>query len=836
MLLYLIAGKIYLEKFANPKLEEAAECFTRAGCYEIAAQLYSQCNLFSKCLSVCSDAKLFDMGFQLLQYWKRNAFSNEVLLNSNAAIQMFLESAAHYYNGLHDNRTMMKFVKAFHSENSVRAFLNSLGFLDELLSLEREWGNHLEALKIARMIGDLLAEADLLEETGHYEDASLSILLHVFSNSLWAPRSEGWPLKQFPQKEELLTKAKAFAKNVSGHFFEFVCTEANILSGEECSMPELIQYFSSYRRHKSVRGEIICAQKVLDSHLDLSTSAYSWEDDVAGDLVRHAEDRLSQNQALVETLVYFWSFWKENIWNIFNLGCPGKEDVSGEFCLNYLAVKKLFTGTNVVYLLRYSDAYWLRKIDGQCFMKKGKLVTIGAHTFAQAARGYWCSEIFCVSMRVLEKLKALYEFATKNPLSLYCQTIPAVHMFVVTKFLMETRFLNYKHHIDTLKIFLELSTNSFLDNLYPLDWQKLLTENMIFLREMQHSKRVLQEVIISTISSTSNLTSGQIAKVTTATFGSGELSSEQYIKIAEKFGRDSPWGECFHKLGVNMQSVVPPVSAHNNLNAAQREVYLVHKFHKALEDTYNADWENDNDYISPSCFLYLVDRLLIRVSNLRGFFFTSRASFVEWLIHQEWKANPNIKAVADFKSSLIVVLDFVSYVVEQLLYHEQDTIHWFGKAKINSDCYPLLVLRLFVVTCVLCLNHGKYFDLLCHLLGRSEITSHLPKDFYECLRRLLENDSEEMSVYAIAEAFKKIGNPLVVVSSGEHCSNITCPDAIFVNLDVNKGRDNIIKILFPNDVKDSPNQIGGNEIETIASGDKDLKTQNQVEGDPQRNC
>ncbi|KAL0005033.1 hypothetical protein SO802_012594 [Lithocarpus litseifolius] len=783
---YERAGTIYLEKFGNSKLEDAAECFTRAGCYKTAAQLYAKCNLFTKCLSVCSGAKLFDMGFQFLQYWKDNALSNNGLLNSNSDIeetsQMFLESAARYYHEIKHSKKMMMFVKAFHSKNSMRAFLKSLGSLDELLSLEKEWGNFLEAAEIARMLGDLLLEADLLENTGNYEDASLSILLYVFANSLWAPRSQGWPLKQFPRKEKLLTKAKEFAKNGSDNFFEFVCTEANILSDQECSLPELMQNFRSSQRHNSVRGEILCARKVLDSHLELSTSAYSWGD-VAGYLDRHAKSRLSQNQVSVETLVYFWNFWKNKIWNIFEfLGCPGNEDVSGEFCLSYLAVNKQFIDTKVVYLLLKPDAYWLREIDDHYFMKKGKLVSIGALRFAQAARRYWCSEILSVGVGMLEKLKALYEFATQNALSLYSQTFPVVHMFVLTKSLMETRFVDCRQHIDKLKFFHDLSMNLFLDNvvnIYPLHWRKLLTENMIFLREMEQYKSVLQEVINNTINSTSKLTThAQAGKVTIGTFD-----------------RNSPWGEFFLTLGGN---------------AAQREVYLVHKFHKALEDTYNARWADVNDYISPGCFLHLVELLLIWVCSLREIFFASKSSFVEWLIHWEWKANLNTNSLAAEvdESSLVVILEFVSCIVEQLLYHEQDTINWFGKANIilDPDSYLLLVLRLFVVTCVLCLNHVKYFGLLYHLLGRTEITSHLPKDFYESLTRLLENDHEDTRIRVIAKAFRKIGNPLVIVSPRWHCSNFSCPDAIFVNRDVNIGRDNILKVLFLNDVKDSPNQ------------------------------
>ena len=99
--------------------------------------------------------------------------------------------------------------------DSSRNFLKSLNFLDELLLLEEESGNSLEAIEIAKLRGGILLEADLLGKAGRFNEVSMLILWYVFSNSMWASRSRGWPLKHFPQRDEIIVKTKSFAKKES---------------------------------------------------------------------------------------------------------------------------------------------------------------------------------------------------------------------------------------------------------------------------------------------------------------------------------------------------------------------------------------------------------------------------------------------------------------------------------------------------------------------------------------------------------------------------------------------------------------------------------------------
>ncbi|RZC50524.1 hypothetical protein C5167_018951 [Papaver somniferum] len=67
---YKRAGMLYLEKFEETKLEDAGDCFSLAGCCSTAADIYCRANLFSKCLSVCTKGKLFEMGLNFIETWR----------------------------------------------------------------------------------------------------------------------------------------------------------------------------------------------------------------------------------------------------------------------------------------------------------------------------------------------------------------------------------------------------------------------------------------------------------------------------------------------------------------------------------------------------------------------------------------------------------------------------------------------------------------------------------------------------------------------------------------------------------------------------------------------
>ncbi|KAM7463331.1 hypothetical protein LguiA_031452 [Lonicera macranthoides] len=664
---YEKAGNIYLHKCVQCELK-AAECFTMAGCHDRAADVFAKGNYYSECLSACTKGKLFDMGLQYIEDWKQHAPGDNDLVIRSKEIdkieQEFLESCALSNYDLKDNNSMMKFVRAFHSMDLRRSFLKSLKCLDELLLLEEESGNFVEAAEIAKLRGDLLLEANFLEKAGRFKDASLLILWYVFFNSLWAPGSRGWPLKHFKQKEKFLASAMAFAKNDSDFLYELVCNEVNVFSHDRSNLSELKKYLKTSQRHKSLRGEISSVRKILDVILQFNASKYEWVDELSMDLTKHSEERISQNRISVQALVYFWNQWKESILSIFEyIGC-----------------------------------------------------------------------------------------------------------------------------IETQENYLELSTQ-YWKNVFPLDWRKSLTASLISLRGTDTSQKLLEEVILENISIKGGVTYGQIGRVVMTWLGSGK-PTELCEKILKRFEEYPPWRAFIENLGGKAKED----------DSSQNCDSVVHKFFKALEDTYNANWRVA-DYMPPSCFLYLLEHLLIAVYQSKGFFYTTKSSFVEWLFYQHSNANSStsLTAGAQFPAGMIFI--FVINIVRQLLYNKFETPGWIKESGINvKSYYPLLVLKLFVMLCVLSLNSSKYSEVIFELLGRGDITYMLPRGFYEDLRRNRKHNRININPYMLSEAFKRIGDPLVIVSLGKNCPKFACPNAIFVDMEANKSREEVISFLFPRSI------------------------------------
>ncbi|GJW23277.1 UvrD-like helicase, ATP-binding domain, P-loop containing nucleoside triphosphate hydrolase [Tanacetum coccineum] len=413
---YERAGKIYLHKCG--KLDAAAQCFNLAGCYSDAAEAYAKGNQFSSCLLVCKKGKLFDKGLEYIECWKEhsNVRSKEI----EDIEQEFLHTCALYYHGCKDFKSMMKFVRAFCSMDSKRAFLRSFDCLGDLLNLEEESGNFLDAAELASSWGDVLKEADLLEKAGNNTKATDLLLWYIFFSSVWGNGNRGWPLKQFPHKDELCRKVKSLAKTDSNVFYDFVCSELKVLSDQKSSLNELKKDLDVSHENKSLKGEILSIRKILDAHFHLNFSKYEWEDELPIDTRKHCEDMMFQNRVSMRTLVFYWNSWKENVVDIFRaVNEPDERER-----------RKHGVQGNMVYLLVNKDADWIRNCGQKGLHRDGKRLTYDGKELVCAIRSYWQSELLSVGIKVLESLEALHKLNFKrSPYHPSTSSPPHVLMF-----------------------------------------------------------------------------------------------------------------------------------------------------------------------------------------------------------------------------------------------------------------------------------------------------------------------------------------------------------------------------------------------------------------------
>ncbi|XP_030461792.1 uncharacterized protein LOC115681845 [Syzygium oleosum] len=800
---YEKAGKIYMEKCGESALEKAGECFSLAGHYSLAVEAYARANIISKCLSICVEGKLFEMGLQYMEDWKRPGNEKGGIIKKSKEMENlehdFLESCALHYHNLGDYRAMMKCVKAFHCIDSMRNLLMSLGYLDELICLEEDFGNFLEAAKIVRMKGDILREVDLLGKSGQNKEASMNILWYVLFYSLWAPGSKGWPLKQFAQKEELVAKAKHLAELEPMAFYEYVSVEISILLNKQNSLAEMNEQLSASRGNGSIRGEILCARNILDFHLRQNISNFCWEYDWLVDPMKFSEQLILRNQISVDSLVCFWNLWREKIVRLIKcVGCVEMPVEKGnrcywEFCLNYFGVLEQRNNVQRTYHLLNPDADWVRNIDKKFLRRNGQLVALELQQLVSAAQKYWYSELASVGMELLHKLDALYQFLAKSSRLNFWQSRCLALSHEVAKFLQELNCLNHSFRDGrALEGVIATSSGRYFGHIFPLDWRLSSTENMISLRGSEASRHLLREMM-KMILSKKQFSHGKMGELATLILGSGMLYNELYRKFSQSFEGNTSWKAFMECVCRDVQSDLPQAS---NNNEGSMKFSVAWNLYGALADTYNANWRTERDYITPICFLYLLERLLILSSCSKGQFYATKSSLVEWLICHEGLAKPSFSF--NLGNCLEPIVQFVTDAIAQLLHNKDDTREWIKNSNLNvMEYYPLLVLKLVLLVCLLHLNFGISPYFLVDLLGKSWISEQLPPEFRRILSCRWRPNLQKIPVGVLAEAFEKIDDPLVITNSAADCSK--CPHAIILDLKSNKCKEEIVKVLFPKD-------------------------------------
>ncbi|KAK9932165.1 hypothetical protein M0R45_019413 [Rubus argutus] len=458
------------------------------------------------------------------------------------------------------------------------------------------------------------------------------------------------------------------------------------------------------QRHVSIRGEVLSARKILDAHLSPRTDMYLWEKELIGDLVKHSEDMISNNQRCGQKL----------------------------------------------------------------FSKTWKLVSVDVHQLVLAAENYWSSELLSVGIEVLEKLDALYKLVVGSSDSTFFPSKALTLIYDVAIYLLNSKYLKGR-------------------------LEESMRENMISLRRTDASKNVLHQVIVEYISSKSKLSCAKIGMIAMIILGSGKLNFKLCNKLLKKTGVQSTMKDFIENLCAS--------TGPGNTTQEPRELTVMWRFFEALVETYNVNWRLVEDYITPSCFLYLVERLLIWATCFQGYVITTSSCFTELLMYQD-EGTTLISIVDDVRPSIQGnegILHFIVNVVSECLCERRNLIEWIKKSNADwKSCYSLLVPRLIVLLCLLYVNFGMCLDILSDLLGRSYITEQLPWEFYDTLKRMRKHNSVNINVEALAAALKKIDNTLVIASFGFDCSSFLCSDAIFVDMKANKCKDGIVRKMFPN--------------------------------------
>ncbi|KAL1535322.1 hypothetical protein AAHA92_28117 [Salvia divinorum] len=845
------AGRIYWDKCGKSELGKAGECFSLAGKYELAAKVYQSGNFFRDCLSACSRGKHFDLGLQYIEQWKQDALSNSVIMarftEIDKIVQEYLENCALECHKAKD-ASLMRYVRAFCSTDSKRNFLKSLDCLEDLLVLEEELGNFNEASEIAKSLGHTLREVDLLEKAGQFNNACSLAFSYVISCVLWESGNRGWPLKSFPQKVELLNRMMSVAQKVSGTYRASICAQSNFLSYDNKNLSELLHFYNASKQYETPIIEILVVRKLLDVHFQVNATKYEWDHELLLD-PRLFSQRIGVNQVSGGSLVYLWNLWKVHSLEILEcLNRLEKKDsielqgVTG-LCFHYFGLRLLDNSSFSFHLLN-PNAAWVKTVEGFIRWNK-KVATLEARHCASAACKFWLQELVFVGLKVLEALQRLYDSMMKR-LPTHCKSMCLLYIFDIAKFFLglvdqctdqctdQCKDLpgpclqKYLNSGDRKKLQDHVNQcTEYFKFYFPLDPRESLSENMISLRDTELSRNLLEESVIRNIGGKWELTSGQIGRAVMTMLGSNKLKHAFYDKISERLSNGTPWKSFIENLRgpIESDSTKESKSGESFGNASHSQCVqesplrcsreaLGQALLTALLETYNISWRV-YDYISPHCFIYLVERMLILAPHPSGFFFTTKSSFVEYLVCVPPDTNPKSSLTTHNKSRPDTMTNFVCLVVDQFLCNITETEEWIKNSGIYCKYYlPVFLLRLVMILCVLSITWGLSFDIFNQKMSRFDITRHLPKVFYEALRPRRRGYIQFVS--AVATAFKLIGDPLVIVVSGDFNRSFSYPGAVLLDLRSFSCRADIMKILFPRStasLDDQPTMVERNVTE-----------------------
>ncbi|CAO2036355.1 unnamed protein product [Urochloa humidicola] len=763
---YKRAGLVYMEKCGTSRLEDAGDCFAMTECWSQAAEVYFKARCYSKCFSCCSNGKLFSQGLQYLQQLEKEQCEN---FNSEVAIlrNTYLENCALHYFERGDIKHMMPFVKAFDSMDHVRAFLNSRNLLDELLSVEMEMDNYLEAAGIAKLKGDVLLEVNMLEKAELFENATQLLLLYITVNSLWAPHSRGWPLKNFAEKEQFLLQVKQMAKKVSEGFFFLTCFEADVLSGAHKSLASLTCNLLEGRKCGNLLIELISARSIIDVHLQSQTSGYNLEIEPGSEDERYCHDLLACNQISLETLACVWNHWSSIIVKVLAHLHHSKDPESNDsatmcevLCAKYFGLIK--DGDNR-YVVLNMDSSWLAKTGRSSLEQDGNRCWIDAVQCRSCAENFLINELSSVGISVLQKLESFVETSLVLASSPYALWRAITIISAIARFLQDSELSLPKYPKKLRNLFSHCERRFF--ELLFLAWGDETTESFKHILDSPTAHGLIVDNLGSYLRpQNKKLTHGHIGRITMHMLYTARSDDMLTSRLAEYLDRDSEWVDFFQSL-------------RRFLDCGDGRYALIVNFKLALEFTFNANWRNERDYISPVCFVNLMECLSCLASSyliLDGCVFCTKSLLINMLKCHTSKDYLGTCLVSGLGSQDLDLSQvayssglFIFQSIRTLLTNKFAIQDWVRRTTPTiSYVHVLLRLVILLYLVTLTLQVGSCNEVT-DFLRRNRIFEDLPPEFSKKIVHTLELRCCKPVDFTriFCDALAAIGNRLVVLGS-----------------------------------------------------------------------
>ncbi|KAF7010863.1 hypothetical protein CFC21_025231 [Triticum aestivum] len=767
---YKRAGMVYMQKCGASRLEDAGDCFAMTESWSDAAEVYFKAKCYTKCFLMCSKGKqLFNLGLQFLQQLEDHLPENSKSLEVSAIRKTYLENCAQHYFMCRDIKHMMNFVKAFSSMDHVRAFLKSRNLVDELLCLEMEKGNFLEAAGMARHKGDVLLEVDMLEKADLFEDAARLLLLNVIVDSFWSSNSRGWPPKRYTEKEGLLARAKQMAEKVSECFYSFSCLEADALSDMNRSLPSLSCTLLDGRKCGNLFVEFIASRLILDVHLQSQASEYNLELGPGSEDDSSCNDMVARNQISPQTLAYAWNHWKSIIMKVLShlrhTDGPELNDnevLYEDLCSKYFGLRK--DGEDVRYVVLNTNSSWLSNAGRNSLQQDGNRCWLDVLQCHSCAQSFLMNELSSVGLSVLKKLETIVQIYP-NPASSYALVRTTLIIKEIANFLEEPEFSMPKSTMK-LRSFSALCERRFFELVF-LVWRDGATRSLLRILDSPASYCLIADSLGANLRPRNkNLTYGHLGRTTMLLLHAARLDDALISRLLQYLDNDSEWANFFRHLKRFLDTDVD-------------RSYLIKNFRTALNSTfYDVTWRNELDYISPICYVGLMECLGFLASSYllqKGCIYGTKSLLLNMLDCRTSKVYLDTCLVSD--SSPDPDLDemtflsgrFIFETIMSILKNKNTLWEWVQKTSTPSCSYTAVLLRLVVTLYPLILTHdglGNCYEAT-NILLKHGVFKDLPVEFSQKIVRVLQLQMRSRTRgnfrRVLADALAAIGDRMVVM-------------------------------------------------------------------------
>nr|GFB69505.1 DNA helicase, UvrD/REP type, P-loop containing nucleoside triphosphate hydrolase [Tanacetum cinerariifolium] len=251
---------------------------------------------------------------------------------------------------------------------------------------------------------------------------------------------------------------------------------------------------------------------------------------------------------------------------------------------------------NDSYVVLDNKSQWVKMMN-PIMVRKGYLYIIHAHEFSSVASRYWCSELLFVSEKVLKKLRFLHACSTdRENFSMHQETKILTSLFEVVKSLQTCKVPYSQKHAD-------LIIDQYFQP-FHISWKDAHSKEMRYLRGNEAFLKILNEAIKVNTNSQNDLTYGQLGRMAMIFLASKMTGFNDDVETKVR-GSSENWRDLFAKL--------------NGDELISRNEDLAISLHNVIEEAFSAGFLKVN--MSPACFLFLMERLMILSFCYRGYVF-----------------------------------------------------------------------------------------------------------------------------------------------------------------------------------------------------------------------